>query len=86
MAKLWPSTPDTSAAEESDPRILGIDDDDADDLLSALSSDTARRLLAELHEEPSTPSVLADRVGTSLQNTQYHLGNLREADLVEVID
>lgn len=86
MADIWPSTPDTSPAEESDPRVIGLDDEDADELLSALSSDTARELLSELHDEPTTPSTLADRVDTSLQNVQYHLENLREADMIEVID
>ncbi|MFW5918022.1 MAG: ArsR/SmtB family transcription factor [Haloferacaceae archaeon] len=86
MADIWPSTPDTSAAEESSPRVVGLDDEDADELLSAISSETARELLAELHEEPATPSSLADRVDTTLQNVQYHIENLREADMVEVID
>ena len=86
MADIWPSTPDTSAADESDPRVIGLDDEDAEDLLSALSSGTARELLSELHDEPTTPSTLADRLGTTLQNVQYHLGNLREAEMVEVID
>ncbi|MFB6101264.1 MAG: ArsR/SmtB family transcription factor [Haloplanus sp.] len=86
MADLLPSRPDTSAAEEADPRVIGLDSDDADDLLSALSSDTAREVLATLHDEPDTPSNVADRVDTSLQNTQYHLGNLEEAGLIEVVD
>lgn len=86
MADILPSTPDTSAADESSPRVIGLEDEDADDLLSALSSETAREVLSELHEEPATPSSLADRVDTSLQNVQYHLSNLREADMIEVID
>jgi DNA-binding transcriptional ArsR family regulator len=86
MADLLPSTPDTSAAEEPSPRVIGLDSDDADELLSALSSDTARRLLSALHEEPSSPSALADRADTSLQNVQYHLGNLDDAGLIEVVD
>ena len=86
MADLLPSSPDTSAAEQSSPRVVGLDSDDADDLLSALSSSTARDVLATLHEDPDTPSALADRVDTSLQNAQYHLENLHEAGLIEVID
>jgi DNA-binding transcriptional ArsR family regulator len=86
MAELWPSTRDTSPADEADPRVVGLDDEDADELLSALSSGTARRVLSELHDDPATPSELADRVETSLQNVQYHLGNLDEAELVEVVD
>jgi len=86
MADLLPSRPDTSAAAEADPRVIGLDSEDADDLLSALSSDTAREVLAALHDEPDTPANVADRVDTSLQNTQYHLGNLEDAGLIEVVD
>jgi len=85
MADLLPSRPDTPA-EEADPRVIGLDSEDADDLLSALSSDTAREVLATLHDEPDTPANVADRVDTSLQNAQYHLGNLEDAGLIEVVD
>jgi DNA-binding transcriptional ArsR family regulator len=43
-------------------------------------------VLAALYEEPTVASALADRVGTSAQNVHYHLTNLRDADLVEVVD
>lgn len=86
MAKLLPSSPDVSAVEEAEPRVIGVDSDDADEMLSALSSSTARKLLSELHEEPDSPSSLADRLETSLQNVQYHLGKLEAAALVEVVD
>jgi len=83
---LLPSKPDTTAAEDAEPRVVGVESDDADDLLSALSSETARRLLGELHESPAPPAELADRVDTSLQNAQYHLENLEDAGAVEVVD
>jgi DNA-binding transcriptional ArsR family regulator len=86
MAKLLPSSPDTSAVEESEPRVIGVDSEDADEMLSALSSSTARKLLSALHEEPDSASSLADRLDTSLQNIQYHLGKLEAADLVAVVD
>ena len=86
MADLLPSRSDAPAAEEADPRVIGLDSEDADDLLSALSSDTAREVLATLHEEPDTPANVADRVDTSLQNAQYHLGSLEDAGLIEVVD
>ncbi|WP_117591118.1 ArsR/SmtB family transcription factor [Haloprofundus halophilus] len=86
MARLLPSTPDTSAADEAEPRVIGVDSEDADDLLSALSSDTARTLLSKLHDEPDTPSGLASRVDSSLQNVQYHLKKLEGAGLVDVVD
>jgi DNA-binding transcriptional ArsR family regulator len=86
MADLLPSFPDTSEAGGEEPRVVGIDSDDAEDLLSALSSDTARAILATLHEEPSTPAGIAEAVDTSIQNVQYHLGSLQEANVVEVAD
>lgn len=86
MARLLPSTPDLSRAEEAEPRVIGMDGEDADNLLAAISSDTARRLLGRLHDEPAAPSELADHLDTSLQNTQYHLGKLEDAGLVDVID
>ncbi|GGC52151.1 ArsR/SmtB family transcription factor [Haloferax sulfurifontis] len=88
MADLIPSSPgdpDDDRADR-DPKVIGLDSDEADDLLGALSSSTARSVLASLHESPATPSDLAAEVDTSLQNVQYHLGNLSEADLIEVAD
>ncbi|MFC4357019.1 ArsR/SmtB family transcription factor [Halobium salinum] len=86
MADLLPSSSDVSGPETDEPRVVGVDSDAADDLLAALSSRTARRALTELHEEPATPARLAERVDTSLQNVQYHLGKLEDAGLVEVAD
>ncbi|SEW15156.1 ArsR/SmtB family transcription factor [Halobacterium jilantaiense] len=85
MSGLLPSTSET-ATPDGDPRVVGVDSDDADQLLSALSSGTARSLYAALHDEPATPSELADGVDTSLQNAQYHLSNLEDADLIEECD
>ncbi|SFF80955.1 Helix-turn-helix domain-containing protein [Halopelagius inordinatus] len=82
MADILPSRPDLSD-EDKEPRVVGIDSEDAEDLLSAISSDTARSILAELHEEPATPSEVADRADTSIQNAQYHLGKLGDTGLVE---
>jgi DNA-binding transcriptional ArsR family regulator len=86
MGRLLPAGLGQPSAAEAGPRVIGIDGDDADDLLAAMSSDTARELLATLHEEPAAPSEVADQVGTSLQNAQYHLGKLEDADAVEVVD
>jgi DNA-binding transcriptional ArsR family regulator len=71
-------------SEVEETRVIGVDSDDADDLLGALSSDTAREILAELHEEAATPSEVADRTDTTVQNARYHLENLSEAGLIEV--
>ncbi|MDZ7701064.1 MAG: winged helix-turn-helix domain-containing protein [Halobacteriales archaeon] len=86
MGRLLPAGFGGTSATEARPRVIGIDGEEADDLLAAMSSGTARELLASLHEEPAAPSELADRVGTSLQNAQYHLGKLEAAGAVEVAD
>jgi DNA-binding transcriptional ArsR family regulator len=86
MAGLLPTNPDPAATQAGDQRVGGVDGDDADDLLAALSSTTARELLAALHDEPMTASAVADRVDTSLQNTQYHLEKLERADVIRVVD
>jgi len=82
MAGLLPSDPDTSGSEAAEPRVIGIEGDDAEALIGALSSETARSLLSALHDEPATPSAVASRVDTSLQNAQYHLGKLEAAGLI----
>jgi DNA-binding transcriptional ArsR family regulator len=79
---LLPSSPDVSG--DGSPRVVDVDSDDADELVSALGSETAREILSTLHEEPAPPSTIADRVDTSLQNAQYHLGRLEAAGAVEV--
>jgi DNA-binding transcriptional ArsR family regulator len=86
MADLLPSSSDASGPASDDPRVVGLDSDDADRLLAALSSRTARQLFAALHEDPATPSQLADRVDTSLQNVQYHIEKLADAGVIEVTD
>lgn len=86
MSGLLPSKPDVTPDRDPDPRVIGLDSDDASEMLAALSSDTARKVLAALHEEPATPSVVADSVETSLQNAQYHLEKLEAADLIEEVD
>src|SRR6056297_3206614 len=86
MADLLPSSPDPSAGDGGEPKVVGVDSDDADDLLSALQSETARDLLAELYDDPATPSSLAEEADTSIQNVRYHLERLADADLVEVAD
>lgn len=86
MADLIPSLSSDSDPdrEDRDPRVIGLDSDEADELLGAISSSTARSILASLHEAPATPSDLATAADTSLQNVQYHLGNLSESGLIEV--
>lgn len=84
MVDLLPSTPDADPNPE--PRVLGVDSDEAGETLAALSSETARGMLRAFHEDPDTPSGIADRLDLSLQNAQYHIGNLEDAGLIESVD
>lgn len=86
MGRLLPAGFGRTAASDAGPRVIGIEDDVADDLLAAMSSSTARELLAAVHESPAAPSELAAEVDTTLQNAQYHLGKLEAAGAVEVVD
>ena len=90
MSGLLPSESDgVAAGEASDDggtRLLWLDDEEVEPLIGSLSSATARSLLTALHEEPRTASELAEVVDTSLQNVRHHVGNLQDADLVEVAE
>lgn len=78
----WPVFP----REDRNPRVVEISDGNADEVFSALSSDTARALLSHLHDSPKTASDLAETVGTSVQNVEYHLQKFKRSELVEVVD
>ncbi len=86
MVDLLPSRPDTSAVDDPDPLVVGVDSEAADDLLAALRSDTGRAILDALYDDPASASALAERTDTSVQNVQYHLEKLQGAELVEVVD
>lgn len=83
---LLPSTDDVSGEQEGEIQVLGVDEDETADVFAALSSETARRILTAIYEEPAPPSGLADRLGISLQNVSYHLDNLEDAGVVRVAD
>ncbi len=85
MARLFPLRSETPS-QEGPPRVVGLEDEEADAVFAALSSTTARRIYARLNEEPATPSDVADAVDSSIQNVRYHLEKLEEAGLVEVVD
>ena len=51
-----------------------------------LSSTTARSILTALYGSPRTASEIADHTDTSLQNVNYHLNNLSDSDLIEVVE
>lgn len=86
MSGLLPTGTGASSEQDGEPRTLWLDSDDTGELLSSLSSETARAILTELHDEPGTASEIASRVDTSLQNVRHHLSNLEQADVIRIAD
>jgi len=88
MSSLLPlePTPPSGADRDIEPRLVDFEDDDAEEVLSAISSTTARRILGAVYDEPRTASDLAAQIDTSVQNVSYHLDRLCDADLLEVIE
>ncbi|ELZ01299.1 ArsR family transcriptional regulator [Natrialba chahannaoensis JCM 10990] len=85
MARLFPRRSETTA-QDGQPRVVDLEGEDADAVFSALSSTTARQIYSCLDDDPGTPSDIADAIDSSIQNVRYHLENLEEAGLVEVVD
>lgn len=86
MSGLLPTDREPARRRDGDLRVLWLDDDESEQLISSLSSETARSLLTSLYESPATASELSETVDTSLQNIRHHLTNLQEAGLVQVSD
>jgi DNA-binding transcriptional ArsR family regulator len=83
---LLPSTDEVPAKQEGEIQVLGVDEEETADVFEALASNTARRMLTAIYDEPAPPSALAERLDMSLQNISYHLDNLEDAGVVEVAD
>lgn len=81
---LLPFTDEVTAEQEGEIRVLGVDENTTANVLEALSSETARRILIAIYNDPAPPSELADSLGMSVQNISYHLDNLADANLVRV--
>ena len=86
MSRLLPFQSETDVPEDRAPRVVDLEGEDAEKVFGALSSETARAIFTALHEEPMTASDVADAVDSSIQNVRYHLENLGDAGLVEVVD
>lgn len=72
--------------EPCSPRVCWLDSDSATDVIEAISSDTARSVLAALHDDPRPVSRLAEDVDMSIPSVNYHVENLVEAGLVTEVD
>lgn len=74
----------SDSVQERSPDVIGVNSEDADALIGALSSQTARDILQAIHDTPSTPSEIAEEVDTTVQNVRYHIDNLQDAELIDV--
>jgi len=86
MSRLLPTRTESSVDRSGEPSVLYVDSEQTRTVISTLSSDTAFEMFRLLNEEPQTPSEIAEQLDLSVQNASYHLENLVEASLVEVID
>ncbi|MFC7027594.1 ArsR/SmtB family transcription factor [Halomicroarcula sp. GCM10025324] len=86
MSGLIDQIQQRTAAPDETPRVLDVDERATDEVLDALASDTGRALFRTLFDQPGTPSEIAERCDTSVQNVHYHVTNLREAGLIEPIE
>lgn len=68
------------------PRVCRLDSESATDVIDAIASDTARDILAALHEQPRPVSRLADAMEMSIPSVNYHLEKLEAAGLVTEVD
>jgi DNA-binding transcriptional ArsR family regulator len=86
MSGLIDRIQDRTARTDERPRVLDVDEAEADAVIDALSSETRRAVFRTLFDDPGTASDVADRLDTSVQNVHYHLSTLTEAELVEAVD
>jgi DNA-binding transcriptional ArsR family regulator len=87
MSRLLPTSSEPSVDQNGgEPSVLYVDNEQTRDVISTLSSDTAFGIFQMLNEQPLTPSEVSEELDMSVQNASYHIENLQEANLVEVID
>ncbi len=85
MATALPLRPSIDHSPK-DQSTLELTDDRTGAVLQALSSETARGILACIEETPGTASDIVEQTDTSMQNIQYHLSKLEDADLIAPVD
>jgi predicted ArsR family transcriptional regulator len=86
MAKLFPSRGKPSVDRDGEPSVLYVDSDEAAEVITTLSGETAMAVFRALTHQALTASELAEELDASVQKVSYHLKNLEAAGLVEVVD
>ena len=86
MASIIEQLQERTTTTDEEVRVLELDEEDADEVLDALSSALRRDVFRELFEQPRTMTELAEELDTSVQNVQYHVSALERADLIAPVD
>jgi len=86
MSSIFPLRDTVRRDETQEPRLVELDEETADEVFETLAASTTREIFLSIHEQPQTASDLAEVTDTSVQNVQYHLEKLEDADLVTVVD
>lgn len=82
MSTMLPNR--TVTGHELTPQTVSLDE--SADVFEALAGETTRQVLRQLYEEPQTTGEVAETIGTSIQNTVYHIEKLEKAGLVSAVD
>jgi DNA-binding transcriptional ArsR family regulator len=85
MSTLTDLLPERTDDPDARLRVVDVDDEEADAVFDALSSETRRGVYRYVFDSPATASELADRLDTSLQNVTHHVAELERAELIEPI-
>jgi DNA-binding transcriptional ArsR family regulator len=82
----FPTSPDDPDTERFNLQVLEFGTESAGEAFQTLSSQTAQDIISVLQDGPATTTEVVDDVDTSLQNVHYHLDQLVDAGVVEVVD
>lgn len=86
MSGLLPTKSSATIERSEDPTLLCLEDERTDEVLSTLSSERSRAVFRMLTEEPLTATEVARELDASVQGVTYHLDNLEETGLIDVLD
>lgn len=86
MGRILPTSSEKTVDQSGNPQLICLNDERSEEILSAVQSETARSVFRALTEETMTPSQIAEALDVSVENTTYHLDNLQDAGLIEVVD
>jgi len=85
MSSITDLLPTTDPTPDANPRVVSVEDSEADEVFEVLASETRRDIYRRLFAEPATASELSEELDTTVQNISHHVSALEDADLVEAV-